>query len=145
ARQAERAEAARRRRAQQWPFRRRDPGGVAARHRLLRHPGRPGSVPRRQPGAAGRRRVQVMTAIGFIGLGRMGAPMAARLAASGHALTVCDVDAAAAERFCAAHPAKLAPTPRAAAEGADVLITMLPNSAIVAEVLRGPDGVLAGL
>jgi 3-hydroxyisobutyrate dehydrogenase len=86
-----------------------------------------------------------MTAIGFIGLGRMGAPMAARLAAAGHRLTVLDVDAGAVERFVAEHPAEVAATPRALAEGNDVLITMLPTSAIVAEVLRGPDGALAGL
>lgn len=86
-----------------------------------------------------------MIAIGFIGLGRMGAPMAARLAAAGHALTVCDVDAGAVERFIAEHSGKAAGTPRAAAEGADAVITMLPSSAIVAEVLRGPEGVLAGL
>jgi 3-hydroxyisobutyrate dehydrogenase len=86
-----------------------------------------------------------MSAIGFIGLGRMGAPMAARLAGAGHALTVCDVDAGATARFAAEHPAKVAATPRAAAEGADVVISMLPNSAIVAAVLRGPHGALAGL
>lgn len=86
-----------------------------------------------------------MTPIGFIGLGRMGAPMAARLAGAGHALTVCDVDAGAVQRLLADHPGKGADTPRAAAAGADVVITMLPTSAIVADVLRGPDGVLAGL
>jgi len=86
-----------------------------------------------------------MTAIGFIGLGRMGAPMAARLAGAGHSLAVCDKDAAAVERFVAQHAAKVAPSPREAAEGADLVITMLPTSAIVAEVLREPDGVLAGL
>jgi 3-hydroxyisobutyrate dehydrogenase len=86
-----------------------------------------------------------MSAVGFIGLGRMGAPMAARLAGAGHALSVCDVDAGAVQRFVAQHPAKVAETPRAAAEAADVVITMLPSSAIVAEVLRGPDGALAGL
>jgi 3-hydroxyisobutyrate dehydrogenase len=86
-----------------------------------------------------------MTDIGFIGLGRMGAPMAARLAGAGHSLAVCDKDAAAVERFVAQHAAKVAPSPREAAEGADLVITMLPTSAIVAEVLREPDGVLAGL
>jgi len=86
-----------------------------------------------------------MTAIGFIGLGRMGAPMAARLVAAGHVLTVCDVDAGVVERFVAKHSAKVAATSRAAAEGADVVITMLPNSAIVAAVLRGTDGALAAL
>jgi len=86
-----------------------------------------------------------MTEIGFIGLGRMGAPMAARLAAAGHAMTVLDVDAGAVQRFLADHPGKPADTPRALAERADVVITMLPTSAIVAEVLRGPAGALAGL
>ena len=87
-----------------------------------------------------------MTDVGFIGLGRMGAPMAARLAAAGHVLTVLDVDAEAVARFLAAHPAaKAAPTPRELAQGKAVVITMLPTSAIVAEVLRGPEGVLAGL
>jgi 3-hydroxyisobutyrate dehydrogenase len=87
-----------------------------------------------------------MSTVGFIGLGRMGAPMAARLAAAGHRLTVLDKDAAAVERFLADHPAAAAAaTPSALAEGKDVVVTMLPTSAIVAEVLRGPDGVLAGL
>ena len=87
-----------------------------------------------------------MTDVGFIGLGRMGAPMAARLAVAGHEVTVLDVDADAVARFLAAHPtAATAPTPRELAADKDVVITMLPTSAIVAEVLRGPDGVLAGL
>lgn len=87
-----------------------------------------------------------MTDVGFIGLGRMGAPMAARLATAGHRLTVLDKDPAAVAQFLAAHPAaQAAPTPRALAEGNDVVITMLPTSVIVAEVLRGPDGALAGL
>jgi 3-hydroxyisobutyrate dehydrogenase len=86
-----------------------------------------------------------MTAVGFIGLGKMGAPMAARLAGAGHSLSVCDKDPGALERFIAQHAAKVAPSPREAAEGNDLVITMLPTSAIVAEVLRGPDGVLAGL
>jgi 3-hydroxyisobutyrate dehydrogenase len=86
-----------------------------------------------------------MTNVAFIGLGRMGAPMAARLAGAGHRLTVLDKDAAAVERFLAEHRARAAATPRDAADGADVVITMLPTSAIVAEVLRGPDGALAGL
>jgi 3-hydroxyisobutyrate dehydrogenase len=87
-----------------------------------------------------------MTDIGFIGLGRMGAPMAACLSTAGHRLTVLDVDADAVARFLADHPAATAAaTPRALAEGQAVVITMLPTSAIVAEVLRGPDGALAGL
>jgi 3-hydroxyisobutyrate dehydrogenase len=87
-----------------------------------------------------------MTAVGFIGLGRMGAPMAARLAAAGHDLTVLDVAAPALTAFLASHPtATCAAGPRAVAAASEVVITMLPSSAIVAEVLRGPKGVLAGL
>jgi 3-hydroxyisobutyrate dehydrogenase len=86
-----------------------------------------------------------MTAVGFIGLGRMGAPMAARLAAAGHQLTVLDASADAMARFLADHPAAQAATPRELASACEILVTMLPTSAVVAEVLAGPDGALAGL
>ena len=86
-----------------------------------------------------------MTAIGFVGLGRMGQPMAARLIAAGHALTVLDISAEATARFLAGNVATKAPRGRALAEASDVIITMLPTSAIVAYVFSGADGVLAGL
>jgi 3-hydroxyisobutyrate dehydrogenase len=87
-----------------------------------------------------------MTTIGFIGLGRMGAPMAARLAGAGHELVVLDVSAEAAARFCAQTPAAVvAKTPRAVGEACDVVVTMLPTSAVVEAVLSGPDGLLAAL
>jgi 3-hydroxyisobutyrate dehydrogenase len=86
-----------------------------------------------------------MTAIGFIGLGKMGAPMAARLCAAGHGLTVLDAAADAVASFLAANPATPAKTARELAAGSDIVITMLPTSAIVAQVLQGADGVLAGL
>jgi 3-hydroxyisobutyrate dehydrogenase len=86
-----------------------------------------------------------VSAIGFIGLGRMGAPMAARLAAAGHALSVFDASPDAVGRFLGGHPGQAAATPRAVAEAADVVITMLPTSAVVSQVLEGPDGVLVGL
>ncbi|NKX54365.1 NAD(P)-dependent oxidoreductase [Arthrobacter mobilis] len=75
-----------------------------------------------------------MSTIGFIGLGNMGFPMAGRLAASGHRLIVQDVDAGAVERFLAAHPSA-APASDGAWSEADIIITMLPNSAIVEQVL----------
>jgi len=84
-------------------------------------------------------------AVGFVGLGKMGAPMAARLCAAGHDLAVLDVSAEATAAFLAANRATAARTPRELAEGRDVVITMLPTSAIVAEVLHGSDGALAGL
>ncbi|HLI65552.1 MAG TPA: NAD(P)-dependent oxidoreductase [Caulobacteraceae bacterium] len=86
-----------------------------------------------------------MTAIGFIGLGRMGTPMAARLADAGHALTVLDISEAAVAHFCAAHPATAAARPRDLAQSSNVVITMLPTSAVVADVLYESAGVLAAL
>jgi 3-hydroxyisobutyrate dehydrogenase len=86
-----------------------------------------------------------MTAIGFIGIGKMGAPMAARLCARGHDLAVLDTSADALADFLTDHEAMPAETPRELAAVSDIIITMLPTSAIVAEVLHGPDGVLAGL
>jgi 3-hydroxyisobutyrate dehydrogenase len=86
-----------------------------------------------------------MTAIGFIGLGKMGAPMAARLCDAGHALTVFDASAEASSGFLGAHPGAQASPPRELAQASDVIITMLPTSAVVAGVMRGPGGVLAGL
>jgi 3-hydroxyisobutyrate dehydrogenase len=86
-----------------------------------------------------------MTAIGFIGLGKMGAPMAARLCAAGHDLAVLDASPEAMAAFLTGNRAAAARTPRELAEGRDVVITMLPTSAIVAEVLHGPGGALAGV
>ena len=86
-----------------------------------------------------------MTAIGFIGLGRMGAPMAARLCAAGHDLTVLDASPDALAAFVAAEAATPAASPRELAAAGDILVTMLPTSAIVAEVLHGAEGALAGL
>ena len=83
--------------------------------------------------------------IGFIGLGAMGEPMAARLAAAGFALTVHDADVGRTARVAEALGVAAARTPREAAAACDILVTMLPSSAIVGKVLDGPDGALAGL
>ncbi|RST84426.1 NAD(P)-dependent oxidoreductase [Aquibium carbonis] len=85
------------------------------------------------------------TSIGFIGLGAMGEPMAARLVAAGFALSVFDADAARTGGIAAAIGARAAASPRDAATGCEILITMLPSSAIVEKVLDGEDGALAGL
>ena len=86
-----------------------------------------------------------MTAVGFIGLGKMGAPMAARLRGAGHDLTVLDTSADATASFVAANRAMNAQSARALAASSEVVITMLPTSAVVAQVLHGAEGVLAGL
>jgi len=66
--------------------------------------------------------------IGFIGLGNMGAPMAANLARAGHSVTGFDVAGTTAEGVAQAA------TVAAAATGQDVVITMLPNGAILRSV-----------
>ena len=80
--------------------------------------------------------------IAFIGLGSMGAPMAANLLASDFELTVHNRTRAKEEPLAEAG-ARRAADPRAAAE-ADVVITMVKADADVEEVLFGPDGVVAG-
>ncbi len=83
--------------------------------------------------------------IGFIGIGVMGRPMTLNLLKAGHAVTIY-----------ARHPeqpgvqevlnagAKQAPSPRAVAMASDMVITMLPNSPQVEEVVAGPQGILEG-
>ena len=83
--------------------------------------------------------------IGFIGIGVMGRPMSLNLLKAGHNVSIF-----------ARHPekpevqevlnagAKLAPSPRAVAIASDLVITMVPNSAQVEEVVNGPQGILEG-
>ncbi|WP_059051481.1 NAD(P)-dependent oxidoreductase [Paenibacillus senegalimassiliensis] len=85
-----------------------------------------------------------MKKIGFIGLGTMGAPMAANLLKQGYPVTVYNRTASKAAAL-ASQGASLAATPREAAAGADVIITMVSNDASIAAVYEGPDGVLAGM
>ena len=88
-----------------------------------------------------------MTAVGFLGLGAMGWPMAAHLAGRpGEApLVVWNRTHARADAFAAAHRARVAATPRELAGQVDVAVTCLPTSADVAALLDGPDGMLEGL
>jgi 3-hydroxyisobutyrate dehydrogenase len=82
--------------------------------------------------------------IGFVGLGIMGGRMAANLARAGHELQVFNRTREKAEAWVAEHGGTLAPTPAAAAHGADVVITMVVDGAQVEAVLLGPDGVAHG-
>ncbi|MEO6526790.1 MAG: NAD(P)-dependent oxidoreductase [Gemmatimonadaceae bacterium] len=87
-----------------------------------------------------------MPTVAFLGLGAIGRPMAARLAAAPDiSLTVWNRTAARALDFAAATGARHADTPAAAARGAEVVITCFPVSADVESLLDGPDGLLAGL
>lgn len=81
--------------------------------------------------------------IGFIGLGVMGAPMARNLLDAGHDLQIHRVKERSQSLVDAG--ATAAPSPAAAATGADVVILMLPDTPDVEAVLLGEDGVLGAL
>ncbi len=85
-----------------------------------------------------------MSQIAFLGLGAMGARMAARLIDAGHDVTVWNRTPARAEALVAAG-ARLAETPRDAAEGAEIVQTMLTDDAAAREVWLGETGALAGM
>ncbi|MDZ4165928.1 MAG: 2-hydroxy-3-oxopropionate reductase [Smithellaceae bacterium] len=80
---------------------------------------------------------------GFIGLGIMGKPMAKNLLKAGYELVVYDIVAPAVAELAAAG-AETAASPREVAQRAEVIITMLPNSPHVKEVVLGKNGVLEG-
>jgi 2-hydroxy-3-oxopropionate reductase len=81
-----------------------------------------------------------MAAIAFIGLGIMGGPMAANLVKAGHDVTGYNRSAPAVERLAEAG-GKGADSVAAAVSGAEVVITMVPDSGDVEAVCLGPDGV----
>ena len=83
-----------------------------------------------------------MEKIGFIGLGIMGGPMAANLVNAGYDVTGFARSSSSTERLEKAG-AKPADSIAEAIAGADVVITMLPDSPEVDEVVLGEDGVLA--
>jgi 2-hydroxy-3-oxopropionate reductase len=82
--------------------------------------------------------------IGFIGLGIMGRPMAQNLLQSGYELTVHNRSPEKAQELGEAG-ASVASSPREVAHKSDILITMLPDSPQVREVVAGEDGVLEGI
>jgi len=82
--------------------------------------------------------------VGFIGLGTMGAHMAANVQKAGHSLTVYDVRREAAEPHLAAG-ATWANSPREVAAASEVVFTSLPGPPDVEAVALGPDGILAGI
>jgi len=82
--------------------------------------------------------------LGFIGLGTMGASMAANLQKAGHRLVVNDIRRAVAAPHLAAG-AVWAETPRQVAEAAEVVFTSLPGPPEVEKVALGAEGLLAGM
>lgn len=86
-----------------------------------------------------------MTRLAFLGLGRMGKPMAANLVAAGHDIVVWNRTGATADSFVAEYGGTAAPTPAGAVRGADVVVTMLADDAALLETHLSADGVLSGL
>ena len=87
-----------------------------------------------------------MARIAFIGLGVMGYPMAGHLKNRGnHEVTVYNRTAAKADKWVAEFGGSAAPTPKAAATGAEFVFTCVGNDDDLRAVTIGPDGVFAGM
>jgi 3-hydroxyisobutyrate dehydrogenase len=82
--------------------------------------------------------------IGFIGLGRMGGPLARNLAAAGYPVHVFDVDAGAVARLEPVRGISARRSPGEVAANATVLFTALPNDQIVRDTYLGDRGILSG-
>ena len=82
--------------------------------------------------------------VGVIGVGRMGSPFARNLLHAGYRVCVCNRHPGAAADLIAAG-AVWSATPAEVAAQSEILITVLPRSEIVEQVLVGPDGALAAL
>ncbi len=85
-----------------------------------------------------------MVNLGFVGLGAMGGRVTKRLLAAGHTVTGYNRTKSKAQWLLDAGM-RWGESPRAVAEAADVVFTMVTNTAALHEVFNGPDGILAGL
>ncbi len=86
-----------------------------------------------------------LPAIGFIGVGSMGWPMATHLHKAGYPLNIIDADSQRAAQFSKEIGGTVCATNKELAEKSDIIISILPTSAIVEKVLTGEQGLLAGL
>ncbi|HEY2740798.1 MAG TPA: NAD(P)-dependent oxidoreductase [Gaiellaceae bacterium] len=84
------------------------------------------------------------TSIGFVGLGNMGGNMAARLLAAGYPISGWQRSRERAQHLIE-QGLHWRETPRAVAEGAEVVVTALPDDAVLDQVATGADGIMAGL
>ena len=83
--------------------------------------------------------------VAFLGLGVMGHPMAGHLARAGHAVTVYNRTAAKAQQWTTEYGGKAAATPRAAADGADIVFACVGNDDDLRSIVLGDAGALAGM
>jgi 3-hydroxyisobutyrate dehydrogenase-like beta-hydroxyacid dehydrogenase len=85
----------------------------------------------------------IIMEIGFIGLGKMGTPMARRLIEAGHQLTVFDTNKAAIDEF-AALGAQAASSPKNVADRCETVLASLPSLQASLDVATGAGGVIEG-
>jgi len=83
--------------------------------------------------------------VAFLGLGVMGYPMAGHLARAGHRVTVYNRTAAKAAQWTKEYGGSSAPTPKAAAAGADIVFACVGNDDDLRSVTTGADGAFAGM
>ncbi|MBX9872116.1 MAG: NAD(P)-dependent oxidoreductase [Burkholderiaceae bacterium] len=83
--------------------------------------------------------------VAFLGLGVMGYPMAGHLAQAGHSVTVYNRTAARAQAWVQEFGGRAAPTPREAAQGADLVFACVGNDADLRSVVLGAEGAYAGM
>lgn len=86
-----------------------------------------------------------MTKVAFVGLGVMGFPMAGHLARSEYDVSVFNRTVERAASWTSSYVGQAAPTPREAAEGADLVFLCVGNDDDVRSVVFGEDGALAGM
>jgi 3-hydroxyisobutyrate dehydrogenase-like beta-hydroxyacid dehydrogenase len=84
-----------------------------------------------------------MANLGFVGLGVMGSQMVNRLIDKGHTVTGYNRTRAKAE-WLIKKGMRWADSPRAVAQSADVVFTMVTNAIALNTITEGPDGLLAG-
>ena len=104
---------------------------------------------RRRKGAGAVRACEertTMAKVAFLGLGVMGGPMAGHLAKKGgHDVTVYNRTTPKAEAWVKTYGGAFAPTPRQAAEGAEIVFACVGNDDDLRSVVLGDDGALAGM
>ena len=83
--------------------------------------------------------------VAFLGLGTMGFPMAGHLARAGHRVTVYNRSDAKANAWVAQHGGSSAPTPAAAARGAEFVFACVGNDDDLRAVVQGEHGAFAGM
>ena len=86
-----------------------------------------------------------MAKVAFLGLGVMGYPMARHLKAKGHDVTVYNRTTAKAETWAGENGGRVAPTPREAAEGQEIVFSCVGNDDDLRQVALGPDGAFAAM